>query len=157
MKLLRIGPAGGERPAAIDSAGRLVDLSGVTGDIDGVFLSGDGPALVRAALVAGDLPVLAPDGLRIGAPVARPGKVVCIGLNYRDHAAETGAKLPAEPVIFFKDPGTVIGPNDEVLIPRLSQQTDWEVELAVVIGRRARHPLGTRCGPKPVRIRATRR
>ena len=139
MKLLRIGPAGGERPAAIDSAGRLVDLSGVTGDIDGVFLSGDGPALVRAALVAGDLPVLAPDGLRIGAPVARPGKVVCIGLNYRDHAAETGAKLPAEPVIFFKDPGTVIGPNDEVLIPRLSQQTDWEVELAVVIGRRARY------------------
>ncbi len=87
----------------------------------------------------GDLPVLDPDGLRIGAPINRPGKIICIGLNYRDHAAETGQQLPAEPVIFMKAPDTVVGPYDDVLIPRGSQKTDWEVELAVIIGRTARY------------------
>lgn len=119
--------------------GRLLDLSSVTRDIDGAFLASGGIDRARAAVSAGELPELDRDGLRIGPPVARPGKVVCVGLNYRDHAAETGAAIPARPVVFMKDPGTVVGPYDEVLIPRGSVKTDWEVELAVVIGRRARY------------------
>ncbi|MFC1414350.1 fumarylacetoacetate hydrolase family protein [Streptacidiphilus sp. N1-12] len=139
MRLLRVGPVGAERPALLDDQDRLRDLSGITSDIDGAFLSSGGPERARAALAHGALPLLDPDGLRIGAPVARPGKVVCIGLNYRDHAEETGAAIPPRPVVFMKDPGTVVGPHDRVLIPRNSVKTDWEVELAVVIGRRARY------------------
>ncbi|MHA6765381.1 fumarylacetoacetate hydrolase family protein [Streptacidiphilus sp. PAMC 29251] len=139
MKLLRVGPVGGERPALLTEDGRLLDLSSVTGDIDGAFLSSDGVGRARAALAAGTLPELPADQPRIGAPVARPGKVVCIGLNYRDHAAETGAEIPPRPVVFMKDPGTVVGPHDRVLIPRNSAKTDWEVELAVVIGQQARY------------------
>ncbi|MHA6760710.1 fumarylacetoacetate hydrolase family protein [Streptacidiphilus sp. PAMC 29251] len=138
MKLLRVGPVGAERPALLAEDGRLLDLSSVTGDIDGAFLAGDGPDRARAAEAAGLLPELDPHQ-RIGAPVARPGKVVCIGLNYRDHARETGAEIPMRPVVFMKDPGTVVGPDDRVLIPRNSAKTDWEVELAVVIGRQARY------------------
>jgi 2-keto-4-pentenoate hydratase/2-oxohepta-3-ene-1,7-dioic acid hydratase in catechol pathway len=140
MKLLRVGTAGQERPALLDDAGVLRDLSGVVDDIDGALLA-DGAALgrVRAAAGDGELPVLDPEGLRIGAPVARIGKIVCIGLNYHDHARETGAQPPAEPVIFLKAPDTVVGPNDTVLVPRGSGKTDWEVELAVVIGRTARY------------------
>ncbi|MFF1723695.1 fumarylacetoacetate hydrolase family protein [Streptomyces sviceus] len=139
MKLLRVGAPGEERPAVRTDDGRLLDLSCVTSDVDAAFLASDGIDRARAAVAAGDLPELDPDGLRIGAPVARPGKIVCVGLNYRDHAAETGAAIPARPVVFMKDPGTVVGPYDEVLIPRGSVKTDWEVELAVVIGRRARY------------------
>ncbi|MEW2121449.1 fumarylacetoacetate hydrolase family protein [Streptomyces sp. NPDC005474] len=139
MKLLRVGAPGEEQPAARTEEGRLLDLSSVTSDINGAFLASDGVDRARAAITAGSLPELDPDGLRIGAPVARPGKIVCVGLNYRDHAAETGAAIPARPVVFMKDPGTVVGPYDEVLIPRGSMKTDWEVELAVVIGRRARY------------------
>lgn len=139
MRLLRVGLAGAERPAVLDDQDRLLDLSGITHDIDGAFLSSDGPARVQAALDEGMLPRLAPAGLRVGAPVARPGKVLCIGLNYRDHAEETGAAPPSRPVVFMKDPDTVVGPYDEVLIPRGSVKTDWEVELAVVIGRTARY------------------
>jgi 2-keto-4-pentenoate hydratase/2-oxohepta-3-ene-1,7-dioic acid hydratase in catechol pathway len=139
MKLLRVGPVGEERPAAMLADGSLVDLSPVTADLDGAFLAADGLQRVAAALDRGDLEALSAGGARIGAPVARPGKVVCIGLNYRDHAAETGAELPAEPVLFLKDPGTVVGPDDPVLVPRGSSKTDYEVELAVVIGRRARY------------------
>ncbi|GHE77482.1 2-hydroxyhepta-2,4-diene-1,7-dioate isomerase [Streptomyces longispororuber] len=140
MKLLRVGTAGAERPALLDAAGTLRDLSGVVADIDGALLADDAAlARVRAAADAGDLPVLAADGLRIGPPVARIGKVVCIGLNYHDHAAETGAEPPAEPVVFLKAADTVVGPNDTVLVPRGSAKTDWEVELAVVIGRTARY------------------
>src|SRR5690606_23934167 len=84
-------------------------------------------------------PVVDAEGVRVGAPIARPGKVVCIGLNYRDHAAESGAEVPAEPVVFMKASNTVVGPYDEVLVPRGSVKTDYEVELAVVIGRRARY------------------
>src|SRR5436309_15330015 len=96
VRLLRVGPAGRERPAAVTADGTVVDLSGVTVDIDGAFLSGDGLPQARAAIEAGTLPVIEGEQ-RIGAPVARPGKIVCIGLNYSDHAAETGAPEPAEP------------------------------------------------------------
>jgi 2-keto-4-pentenoate hydratase/2-oxohepta-3-ene-1,7-dioic acid hydratase in catechol pathway len=139
VKLVRVGPPHGERPAVLADDGRLLDLSGLTADLDGAFLGSDGMDRARAAVIAGRLPELDPADLRIGAPVARPGKVVCIGLNYRDHAAETGAAIPPRPVVFMKDPGTVVGPYDPVLIPRNSVKTDWEVELAVVIGTRARY------------------
>ena len=138
MKLLRVGPRGNERPAALDGGGRLVDLSSVVDDITGELLAGADLDRVRAAVDGGGLPVLDGDGLRVGPPI-RPGKIVCIGLNYRDHAAETKATLPTEPVVFFKAPDTVVGPFDDVLIPRRSVKTDWEVELAVVIGRPARY------------------
>lgn len=142
MKLMRLGAPGEERPAVLAHDGRTHDLSGITGDIDGPFLADGGVERVRTALRSAALPVLDPTGMRVGAPVARPGKVVCIGLNYRDHAEETGAAVPARPVVFMKDPGTVVGPYDTVLIPRGSAKTDWEVELAVVIGRRARYLAG---------------
>ncbi|PTM92300.1 2-keto-4-pentenoate hydratase/2-oxohepta-3-ene-1,7-dioic acid hydratase in catechol pathway [Streptomyces sp. VMFN-G11Ma] len=140
MKLLRVGTAGAETPALLDAEGILRDLSGVVPDIDGALLA-DEAALqqIRTAAEAGELPALDATGLRIGPPLARIGKVVCIGLNYHDHARETGAEPPAEPVIFFKAADTVVGPNDTVLVPRGSQKTDWEVELAVVIGRTARY------------------
>ncbi|RST04493.1 FAA hydrolase family protein [Streptomyces sp. WAC05374] len=140
MKLLRVGTAGAERPALLDQDGTLRDLSGIVSDIDGNLLS-DTSALdrIRAAAGAGVLPKLDPAGLRVGPPVAGVGKVVCIGLNYHDHAAETGQATPAEPVVFLKAPDTVVGPDDTVLVPRGSRKTDWEVELAVVIGRTARY------------------
>ncbi|WP_371529005.1 fumarylacetoacetate hydrolase family protein [Streptomyces sp. NBC_01283] len=140
MKLLRVGTAGAERPALLDAEGTLRDLSGTVTDIDGALLS-DASALdrVRAAAESGELPVLDAQGLRVGPPVGRIGKVVCIGLNYHDHAAETGATPPTEPVIFFKAADTVVGPADTVLVPRKSVKTDWEVELAIVIGRTARY------------------
>jgi len=140
MQFARLGPAGDEIPVAVDTDGEVLDLRPITTDISGAFLAADPVARVRHARDAGDVRVL-PDaeGLRRGAPVARPGKVVCIGLNYRDHAAETGAEIPTEPIVFMKDPMTVIGPDDEVLIPRGSEKTDWEIELAVVIGQTARY------------------
>ncbi|MCZ7438250.1 fumarylacetoacetate hydrolase family protein [Micromonospora sp. WMMC241] len=139
MKLLRVGAVGRERPAALDAHGRLVDLSGVVAEIDGAFLADGGVEAARTALASGELPVLTDPALRIGAPVARPGKIVCVGLNYADHAAETAAAPPAEPILFLKAPNTVVGPNDPVLLPRGSVKTDWEVELAVVVGRTARY------------------
>lgn len=139
MKLLRLGDKGRERPAVLDRSGRLLDLSFLTPDIDGNFLASGGLERAQGAVEAGALPELDARNLRIGAPVARPGKVVCVGLNYRDHATETGAAIPERPVVFMKDPGTVVGPYDVVLIPRHSARTDWEVELAVVIGKRARY------------------
>ncbi|MFI0979208.1 fumarylacetoacetate hydrolase family protein [Streptomyces sp. NPDC021093] len=143
MKLQRLGEIGSETPALLADDGQVYDLSGLTSDIDGAFLAGGGVERVRAAHAAGELPVLeGADGLRVGAAVARPGKVVCIGLNYRDHAEETGAAIPPRPVVFMKDSSTVVGPYDEVLIPRGSTRTDWEVELGVVIGSRARYLAG---------------
>ncbi|MFJ6634114.1 fumarylacetoacetate hydrolase family protein [Streptomyces sp. NPDC091376] len=141
MKLLRVGTAGSERPALLDQDGTtLRDLSGLVADIDGALLADDAAlGRIRSAAEAGELPVLDATGLRVGPPLARIGKVVCIGLNYHDHAAETGAATPAEPVVFFKAADTVVGPNDTVLVPRTSEKTDWEVELAVVIGRTARY------------------
>jgi 2-keto-4-pentenoate hydratase/2-oxohepta-3-ene-1,7-dioic acid hydratase in catechol pathway len=136
VHLLRLGAPGAERPAVSDGD-VTYDLTALTDDVTGAFLAAGGLARTRAALAAGELPALAADGLRVGPPIARPGKVVCIGLNYRDHAAETGAALPTEPVIFLKAPDTVIGPDDQVLVPRRSTRTDWEVELGVVVGTRA--------------------
>ncbi|MFF0072277.1 fumarylacetoacetate hydrolase family protein [Streptomyces sp. NPDC005494] len=141
MKLLRVGTAGSERPALLDRNGTLRDLSGLVADIDGELLA-DASALARvreAAQTPDVLPALDAEGLRIGPPLGRIGKIVCIGLNYHDHAAETGAAIPEEPILFFKAPDTVVGPEDTVLVPRGSRKTDWEVELAVVIGRTARY------------------
>jgi 2-keto-4-pentenoate hydratase/2-oxohepta-3-ene-1,7-dioic acid hydratase in catechol pathway len=140
MKLLRVGAPGDERPAALDADGVLRDLAGVVPDVDGTLLADDAAlARVRAAVAGGSLPRLDGAGLRIGPPVGGIGKVVCIGLNYHDHARETGAAVPGEPIVFLKAPDTVVGPDDEVLVPRGSTRTDWEVELAVVIGRTARY------------------
>ncbi|CAM5388003.1 2-hydroxyhepta-2,4-diene-1,7-dioate isomerase [Streptomyces tanashiensis] len=140
MKLLRVGPPGAERPALLDQDGTLRDLSALVDDIDGSVLA-DASALdrIRAAAGAGVLPALDATGLRVGPPVGRIGKVVCIGLNYHGHAAETGQATPAEPVVFLKAADTVVGPDDTVLVPRGSVKTDWEVELAIVIGRTARY------------------
>lgn len=121
----------------MDAAGDLRDIG--EPEIDGAFLASGGVARVRDALERGDLPVVDAAGLRVGAPIARPGKIVCIGLNYSDHAAESGAAVPDEPVVFMKAPNTMVGPDDEVLVPRGSVKTDWEIELAVVIGRTARY------------------
>jgi 2-keto-4-pentenoate hydratase/2-oxohepta-3-ene-1,7-dioic acid hydratase in catechol pathway len=139
VELLRLGAVGEERPYVRDADGTVYDLSSVTAEIDGAFLSSDGIARARAALAAGSLPAASVDGLRIGAPIAKPAAVVCIGLNYAAHAAESGVAPPANPVVFFKHPNTVVGPYDEVLVPRGSTKTDWEVELAVVIGKTARY------------------
>lgn len=139
LQLLRLGSAGAELPAIRDADGNHYDLSSVTADIDGSFLAGDGIRRARTALESGNLPAIDLGDTRIGAPIARPGKVVCIGLNYRDHAAEGGAAVPDEPVVFMKASNTVVGPNDDVLIPRGSTKTDWEVELGIVIGQTARY------------------
>ncbi|MER5264083.1 fumarylacetoacetate hydrolase family protein [Actinosynnema sp. NPDC002837] len=139
MKFLRVGPAGHERPVVLDARGAAYDLTGLTADIDGAFLAGGGVDRVRAALADGAVDPIDITGLRIGAPVARPGKVVCVGLNYADHAAETATPPPAEPVVFLKASNTVVGPDDAVLVPRDSVKTDYEVELAVLIGRTARY------------------
>ncbi|WIB62112.1 fumarylacetoacetate hydrolase family protein (plasmid) [Curtobacterium sp. MCLR17_007] len=137
MKFARVGEAGNEVPVVFDDQGVARDLRGVTDEIDGAFLAANP---VRAVGDVDRLPVLeGASDLRIGPPVARPGKVVCVGLNYRDHAAETGAQIPTEPIVFMKDPMTVVGPHDDVLVPRRSEKTDWEVELAIVIGRTARY------------------
>ncbi len=139
MRYRRLGEPGHEIPVACTDQG-LFDLRPLTDDVDGSFLARVSPAVVRHAIERGRLPVVE-DGehLRVGAPIARPGKVVCIGLNYRDHARETGAQPPVEPVVFLKDPATVVGPYDTVLIPRGSTKTDWEVELGVVVGADARY------------------
>jgi 2-keto-4-pentenoate hydratase/2-oxohepta-3-ene-1,7-dioic acid hydratase in catechol pathway len=137
MRLLRVGDPGAEIPAVLDDAGQVRDLRPVTGEINGDFLAGGGGARVRDALAG--LPELDVTGLRIGAPVARPGALVCIGLNYSDHAAETATEPPSEPVVFMKNTNTVVGPNDTVLVPRASVKTDYEVELAVVLGATARY------------------
>ena len=137
MKLARLGPQGAETPVVLD-AGRTLDLTGVTPDIDGTFLAGGGVARVAEALAAGTLPELAgADELRVGAPIARPSAVICIGMNYAAHAAESGSLPPDVPIIFLKTPNTVVGPYDDVMIPQGSTKTDWEVELGIVIGRRA--------------------
>ena len=138
MHLMRIGAVGSEKPVARLDEQSYVDLSDVVVDFDERFfgsgLLADLPAIVAERVAAGQ--VIAFAGERIGAPIARPHQILCIGLNYRDHAAETGQEVPAEPILFTKSPNTLIGPNDDVRIPRGSTKPDWEVELGIVIGRR---------------------
>ncbi len=137
MKLVRFGARGAEKPGIVDRAGRLRSLEGVVADWSGMYLSDEWLAHVRA-LDPERLP-LVPEGVRIGACVGGVGTFLCVGLNYADHARETGAEVPKEPVLFAKSTGAICGPYDEVEIPRGSQKTDWEVELGVVIGTRAKH------------------
>ncbi|CAI9402981.1 fumarylacetoacetate hydrolase family protein [Aestuariimicrobium sp. T2.26MG-19.2B] len=136
MKLLRIGPAGAEKPAALVGDDAYVDLSDVVPDFNEEFFGRGGLETLPSVIAerAGDARPIGDQ--RIGAPIARPHQILCIGLNYSDHAAETGQKVPAEPILFTKSPNTLIGPNDDVRIPRNSVKTDWEVELGIVIGRR---------------------
>jgi 2-keto-4-pentenoate hydratase/2-oxohepta-3-ene-1,7-dioic acid hydratase in catechol pathway len=137
VKLLRYGPAGAEKPGLLDDQGRIRDLSGTIDDIAGAALLPDGLARLRATDPA-SLP-LVEGSPRLGPCVAGIGKFICIGLNYADHAAESGHPVPDEPVIFMKGTSAVVGPNDDVEIPRGSEKTDWEVELGVVIGKSAKY------------------
>ncbi len=137
MDLLRLGPPGEEQPVARQDSAHF-DLRPLTADVDGSFLAADGIERARAALQHGALPELRDaDALRVGPPVARPGAVLCIGQNYAAHAAESGSPPPQVPILFFKHPNTVVGPYDDVVIPPSAQRVDWEVELAIVVGRRA--------------------
>ncbi|MFQ3595651.1 MAG: fumarylacetoacetate hydrolase family protein [Sphingomonadaceae bacterium] len=136
MRLFRHGPPGAERPGLVDAQGRFRDLSGHVADVGGGVLSPEGLAAI-AALAPNALPELAPD-FRFGPCVAPVPKFICVGLNYADHAAETGVPVPTEPVLFMKATSAICGPNDPLLIPPGSTKTDWEVELGVVIGTRAR-------------------
>lgn len=137
MKLLRHGPVGAEKPGLLHSDGTIRDLTGKVADIGGAALSDAGLAALRA-IDAGALPIVAP-GTRLGPCVAGTGKFICIGLNYADHAAESGMKVPPEPIIFMKATSAIVGPNDPIVIPRGSEKTDWEVELAVIIGTKAKY------------------
>ena len=141
MKLLRYGPKGNEKPGLLDTSGRVRDLSGIVDDIAGDVLSPEGLARLRG-IDPETLPLVAgtpQQDLRLGACVGRIGKFICIGLNYADHAAETGAAIPAEPIVFNKWTSAIVGPDDDVEIPRNSVKTDWEVELGVVIGKPGRY------------------
>jgi len=137
MKLVRYGPPGKEKPGLIDAEGKLRDLSKKVGDIDGTTLAPSGLAKLRK-LDTAKLP-LVKGRPRLGPCVATPSKFVAIGLNFSDHAKETGSPIPEHPVVFYKAPSCIVGANDNVMAPRDSTQLDWEVELAVVIGRTARY------------------
>ncbi|MBU2193491.1 MAG: fumarylacetoacetate hydrolase family protein [Alphaproteobacteria bacterium] len=137
MKLLRYGEPGRERPGMIDADGNIRDLSGHVADIAGADISPESSKKL-ASVDARSLP-LVEGNPRLGPCVAGTGKFICIGLNYSDHAAETGATVPSEPIIFMKATSAIVGPNDDVLIPRGSEKTDWEVELAIVIGKPAKY------------------
>lgn len=137
MKLLRWGEPGAERPGILDGAGVARDLTGLVPDIAGAVLSDTGLAMLRGVDPAA-LPVV-PAGARLGPCVGGTGKFICIGLNYADHAAESGMKVPPEPVIFMKATSAIVGPADPIVIPRGSEKCDWEVELAVIIGTRAKY------------------
>jgi 2,4-diketo-3-deoxy-L-fuconate hydrolase len=138
MYLMRIGPAGSEKPVVRIDDTHYIDVSDEVGDFNEAFFSRDGieglGSVVSQRVAAGQLSEFS--GERIGAPIARPHQILCIGLNYSDHAAETGAPVPDEPILFTKSPNTLIGPYDDVRIPRGSTKPDWEVELGIVIGRR---------------------
>jgi 2,4-didehydro-3-deoxy-L-rhamnonate hydrolase len=139
MYLMRIGPAGSERPVVRIDDTHYVDVADVVTDFDEAFFGSDGLTslrdIVSERVAAGQVREFV--GERIGAPIARPHQILCIGLNYSDHAAETGQPVPSEPILFTKSPNTLVGPNDDVKIPRASTKLDWEVELGIVIGRRS--------------------
>jgi 2,4-diketo-3-deoxy-L-fuconate hydrolase len=136
MKLLRYGNPGQERPGILDAQGRLRDLAAQVGDIDDTVIGHEGLSRL-AAIDTSKLPIV-DDGVRLGPPVSRVGKIICVGMNYADHAAETGASVPEQPVLFMKATSSIVGAYDEVMIPRGSLKTDWEVELGIVIGTMAR-------------------
>ncbi len=138
MKLIRFGSPGQEKPGLILPDGRWIDASGFGSDYDEAFFGGDGLQRLAgwAAANAAGAPAVSP-ATRLGPCVARPSKIVCVGLNYADHARESGAEIPKEPILFFKSTSSLTGPNDPLIIPRGSQKTDWEVELAIVIGPKA--------------------
>ncbi|MCH1881486.1 fumarylacetoacetate hydrolase family protein [Agrococcus sp. ARC_14] len=139
MRFQRLGEPGAEIPVLVDGERRL-DLRGITTDIDGTFLAGGGVERAKAALATGELPELeGAAAMRVGAPIARPTAVLCIGQNYAAHAAESGDAAPEVPILFFKHPNTVVGPEDDVAIPPNAATVDWEVELGIVIGTRARY------------------
>ena len=138
MKLIRFGPSGAERPGVLLADGRRIDAYGFGTDYDEAFFASGGVARLGRWLAGeGAAAPAVPDGTRLGPPLCRPSKIICIGLNYRDHARETGQEVPKEPVIFFKATSAISGPNDDVVIPKGGTKLDWEVELAVVMGRRA--------------------
>lgn len=137
MKLLRWGEKGREKPGLLDATGKIRDLSGVIEDIAGPVLGAESLARL-GSIDSGSLPEV-PAGTRLGPCVGRVGKFVCIGLNYADHAAESNLPVPSEPVIFMKPTSCIVGPNDDIEIPRGSKKTDWEVELGVVIGKQAKY------------------
>ena len=138
MQLMRIGAVGAEKPVVRIDAESYVDVSDVVTDFDESFFGAGGIETLRPVveerIAAGTTSTFV--GERIGSPIARPHQILCIGLNYSDHAAETGAEVPSEPILFTKSPNTLVGPNDDVRIPRGSTKTDWEVELGIVIGKR---------------------
>ncbi|PYE25917.1 2-keto-4-pentenoate hydratase/2-oxohepta-3-ene-1,7-dioic acid hydratase in catechol pathway [Rhizobium sp. PP-CC-3A-592] len=137
MKFVRYGAQGAEKPGLVDATGAIRDLSGHISDLSGASIDPDALAKL-AAVDPATLPLVSADE-RLGACVAGTGKFICIGLNYSDHAAETGATVPPEPIIFMKATSAISGPNDDLLIPRGSEKTDWEVELGIVIGRKAKY------------------
>lgn len=137
MKLVRFGAPGAEKPGLVDASGTIRDVSAHVNDFDGASLSPAGLEKLRKLNLA-SLPA-APAGVRIGSPVARPVNFIAVGLNYEDHAKETGSPIPAEPILFNKLSNCIVGPNDDVMIPKGSQKLDWEVEIAFVIGTRARY------------------
>lgn len=140
MKLLRFGPPGQERPGVLVRDGEAVDVSAHVDDYDRSFFANGGLDRLQSVVDGStDLPTVALDEVRLAAPIARPGEVLCIGLNYADHAEEAGMAIPEQPVLFNKLSNTVVGPNDDVERPRASTKLDWEVELAVVIGRTCRY------------------
>jgi 2-keto-4-pentenoate hydratase/2-oxohepta-3-ene-1,7-dioic acid hydratase in catechol pathway len=137
MKLVRYGARGAEKPGIVDADGKIRDLSAHVSDINGAALT-DQALATLAAIDVGSLPVVAQD-MRLGACVGDIGKLVCVGLNYSDHAAESNMPVPVEPILFMKATSAINGPNDPVIIPRKSEKTDWEVELGIVIGKRAQY------------------
>lgn len=138
MKLIRIGNPGEEKPGLLLENGKRIDASGFGQDYDEAFFGGDGLArLTEWSKSYADSAPEFPESARFGPPLCRPSKIVCIGLNFSDHAKETGAEIPSQPILFFKATSAFCGPNDDLVIPRGSQKTDWEVELAVVIGKKA--------------------
>lgn len=139
MKLIRFGEAGKEKPGVIIESSKVLDVSSVVGEYDESFFAEEDNLKVLADWVNlnASKADIAINDVRLGSPVHKPGKIICIGLNYSDHAAESNMELPEEPVVFFKASSAVCGPNDDIIIPKGSKKTDWEVELAVVIGKKA--------------------
>lgn len=135
MKLIRFGEPGAEKPGIIVD-GKYFDVSSLVTDYNEAFFGGDGLEKLKKDIDSADLPEV-DQNVRLGAALARPSKIICVGLNYKDHAAETNAPIPAEPILFFKATSAIVGPNDDLIIPKNSKKTDWEVELAIVIGKKA--------------------